>query len=60
MDSWNIDDHRIWPPLRFAITVMNIIPLEESKSETIRKLLEQTLMQWVKKVRLHELAPQKH
>jgi len=53
-DEVIIDDKRIWPPLRFAITLINIIPLKKSKSEEIRELLEQTLIGWVKTVILTE------
>ena len=48
------NDRRIWPPLRFAITLINIIPLEQNKSKEMRELLEQTLIEWVKEVALTE------
>ncbi len=43
-------DKRRYPPLRFAITVININPLDEEQSNLLREELENMVIEWIGKV----------
>jgi hypothetical protein len=44
------EDKRLWPPLRFAITVTNIRPIEDNTDKIIQSELEQRVIEWVKSI----------
>lgn len=41
-------DKREYPPLRFAITLVNINPIDEEQSNLVREELENMLIEWIK------------
>ncbi len=44
------NDKRKFPSLRFAITVININPIDDKKSNKIKECLGNTIITWIKKV----------
>lgn len=44
------EDKRSWPPLRFAITVANIKPIDENTDKIIQSQLEKRVIEWVKSI----------
>jgi hypothetical protein len=44
------EDKKLWPPLRFAITVANIKPIDENTDKIIQSELEQRVIEWVKSI----------
>lgn len=50
VDTINVNDKRIYPPLRFAFTVVNIIPIEKNIEVTIKSNLEDVFENWLKNI----------
>lgn len=43
-------DNRLWPPLRFAITIANIKQIDDNTDKMIQSELEQRVIEWVKSI----------
>lgn len=50
VDKINVNDKRIYPPLRFAFTVVNIIPMDKNIEASVKSNLEDTLENWLKNI----------
>lgn len=44
------NDNRVWPPLRFVITVANIKQIDDNTDKKIQTELEQRVIEWLKTI----------